>query len=414
MLDILVNVYLMLYPIAPGFFKIFGFDSGVILTFVFCFLFVLFRVKTPIRIKKTNISFVSRYLFFLMIPLIFHGEITRLIRVLFEYGIAVLIMLYNFDSKKKIDKAINTLIVVATVMCFFGIYEFFFGNNLFSFLFNGSALDLSPDLQMRGRFARSETTFGHAITYSIYMSFIGLLASYRCFVKKQRKYLLPYIFIVLNIILSISRGPILFFLVSQVILLYFSGLKTLVKTIGKAAIIVLLSFMLLSWILPSFFEGIRGILIMVLAVFSENAAQQVGYITNANPFTYRLELLKVIPHYFKGYLLFGHGGSERVMFSMFGLNYYSIDNAYLAWIMKYGLVGLMGHLIPLYIIIIRTMSQRKKHNEYAPFIAISVDYLLNLFSVAQMGEYRVWILLFSLIISCINLTKKAYAVNEES
>ena len=408
MIETLVNIYIALYPIAPGYFKIFGFDSGVVLSFLFCIIYIFFKGKSHLRIKKSHLSIVGVFLLLMLLPLIFHGEITRLVRVIFEYGITLLILMDYFDSERKIDKAINILIIVATIMCFFGIYESLFGKNFFTFLFNGSELDLTPDLQMRGAFARSETTFGHAIPYAIYLSIVGLLTSYNCFVNKDRRYLFSYILIVLNIVLSISRAPIIVFFISQVLLLYLAGLKTFVRTIGRIMVAIILLTLFVSWMSPSFLNSITSMVTMVLAVFSENAAQQIGYITNANPFTYRIELIKVLPQYFEGHIIFGHGDSERITFNMLGHSYYSVDNSYLAWTLKYGIIGLIGNVIPIVKTIKSSIKYRDKNPVFIAFISIGVCYMLNLFAVAQLGEYKIWIIVLSLVFSYMNLyrTKK--------
>lgn len=71
-------------------------------------------------------------------------------------------LLDYFNSRERVEEGLEVLMNTASVMCFFGLFDFFTKRNLFSFIYSGNATDTTPDLQMRGIFARSEASFGHA------------------------------------------------------------------------------------------------------------------------------------------------------------------------------------------------------------------------------------------------------------
>lgn len=409
MLDFITEIYIALYPIAPGFFKIFGFDSGVILSFVFILSYLICKVakrQTLVVSRKFN-KYIVFTVLLLIIPMIAHGEYSRVVRTIAEYGLITLLLIDYYNSTEKIEKGIHIVVITATILCFFGIYESFFKKSLFEPLFNGSSTDLGPDLQMRGSFARCETTFGQSITYAVYLSMVDLLCSYLIFKRNEKKYIFNYILILVNLILTISRAPIILFVICQLLLLASWGYKTFIKAIFKLVTIVALMLILLYFFSRNTFDNISKMFTIVAAIFSDEAAQKVGSsISNANPFIYRLELFNVIPPYIEKHPFIGNGGKLSITFSMLGHRYYSIDNSYLTWLVRYGIIGLAGHLLFFIIMFVDSFKAFRKHELGAVSFFICLNYFLNLWSVAQMAEYKLWIVLVVLQISYFRRLEK--------
>lgn len=396
--QIITLIFAALYPIAPGYFKIAGLDSGVALALGYAFVYLICKVLEgeSFRVSKRILRLIVTALLLIMIPLVTSVDVPRIIRTAIEYGV-IPIYLYDYaDDQNKIRELFDCLILVAAVMSIIGTIEFFTKTSIFTALYNsGNRTDLAPDLQVRGNFVRSETTFGHAISYAIYLSFCGLIALQRVLTTPKRLYCIEYLLILLNLILTVSRAPILIFFVVQLVLLGLNGRTQLIKYCGRVAAVIAIVIAALKIVAQQFFEQLQSIFDIVLAVFSESAAKRVGDVSNANPFEYRLGLLKVIPPIIKNKLLLGNGSFYQIHFSLFGHTYSSVDNAYLTWLVHYGLIGLIGYLIPIIVVFCAGVRMRKYSNGKI-LICIAIVYIANLFSVAAMYEYKAFIIIYSL------------------
>lgn len=391
--------FVALYPILPGYFKIVNLDSGVFLAIIFCminFSFILLENK-KISISQKLLVMLALCSMLMLIPLLLHGENNRAIRIIIEYFLTPLFFINGIKRKKDIIDAINVVLYVCCALTFCGVIEFISKKSLFVFLFNGSANDFYPSLQMRGSLARIATTFGHSISFAIYLSACALLAFFMYCRTKKKKYLFIYIMILVNIIMTVARFPIIVFVIFQLIMLWNDGYKNFIKTILKVSIIGVLLVVIGGIIFPKIFETLNAIMLIVGGVFSASAAAKVGDISNANPFIYRFELFKVIPQYFKGHLLFGNGENIGFTFSMLNHKYYSIDNAYLEWILKYGICGFCGNIFFLFSGL--PNKYRKKNKENVLCISLIVLYIVNLLSVAQMYEYKFFIVVISMLVA---------------
>lgn len=411
MIRIITLIFIALYPIAPGFFKVANLDSGVILSCLYCAVYTVLKFHTSgkYKLNKTNLSIILSVFCCMVIPMLYHFEISKAIRTFVEYYLLILLLTDYFHSQERIDEAIRVILGVCSIWCLFGFYEAIIGQNLFSFLFNGTITDIGPDLQYRGAFARCETTFGHAITYAIYLSFNGIIASYYAITTKKKKYIFIYILIVCNLFLTISRAPIIVFIIVQMIMLYTLGIRFFVRALLKVLCVAAFILIFAGIIRPQIYSNLLEMATMVMAVFSENLAERVSYISNANPFEYRFELFRVIPQYIKGYWLMGRGIDLNFTFSMFGFTYYSIDNAFLYWVLTFGVVGLFGNVLSIFSIFIISMRNRRKNWTARVIICIVLIYTLNLLSVAQMAEYKIWIIIVSIVLAVRQLEKEKQA-----
>lgn len=413
MTRIVTLLFIILYPIAPGYFKIAGLDSGVVISLVYSFAYMLCKLseRTELQISKRVLILIIVDIFFLSFPLLIDGESSRFIRSVFEYGILIICLYDYVTSENKAEEILNIIVCVAAVFGVIGIFEFITKTSIFMPLDNSSGLarSLGPGLQVRGNFVRSETTFGHAISYAIYLSFCGIIALQRILTTHKLIYKIEYLLILTGLFCSISRAPIIVFIVIQVFMLVLYGKKRVIEYCVKAIIAIATSLLLLWLFASNVFKQLLTVFDMVLAIFSESAAQRVGDITNANPFIYRLGLLKVIPNIIRGHFFFGNGSYHQITFSMFGYTYYSIDNAYLAWLVANGLFGLIGYILPIIVVLyvgVRThfISSGKV------YLCISILYIINLFSVASMYEYKIFLILYSLALVSYYRLRKAHNI----
>lgn len=401
----LVLIFVALYPILPGYFKIAGLDSGVVLAIIFSVFYSMFILMDNGMIKnvKSRMGALLVCGVLITIPLLFHGEISTVVRTIIEYVVVPFFIIDSINDKNDIHNIVDILLKVCFILSICGIVECILGKSFFGFLFNGTAADLKPVLQIRGNFVRIATTFGHSISYAIYLSFCVLTSFYLYCRSKDRKYLVYYVLIFINIILTLARFPIIVFIVAQLLMLWKEGYVNFLKVLSKIVLLVIIGIVIISLVFPAFLNTLESVLLIIGAIFSPEAALRVGDISNANPFTYRLELLNVIPQYVKEHFWIGSGNNLNFKFNMLGHTYFSIDNAYLGWILKYGIIGLIGNVGFICLGFPRKYKDKQKNSEQNRtrtlcFILILV-YLINLLSVAQMYEYKVVIVIISVILA---------------
>lgn len=410
---ILVYAFIALYPIMPDYFRIFGFPSGSFLACLFVFLSFLVNKKLlTVRKEPFVLCFISSVL--ICSPYIYNREYSTAVRLFIEYFFVILILCEQFINEKEIINAFEIIVSVSLITCFFAFFEFLTKTSLFTFLYSGVQTDLSPALQTRGSFVRSEITFGHAITYAIYLGFCTLLNSYVIAKTKKRKYIIIYIVQLFALLTTISRAPIITFVISQAIILYMFGFKKFINIVIKILVIFSLMLFVVSIILPNFYDSTQNIINIVLGVFSKESALKAGDFENADAFKYRIELLKVLPSFINDSWLVGHGASLSFNFRMLGHTYRSIDNAYLLILLRYGMIGLIGYFLLPFVLVVKCMKNFNKSQVAMVFFVVIIFYLLNLFSVAQMAEYKIWIIILSLGISLSMHWKSKVVVNNST
>lgn len=394
-------LYLAIYPILPDYFRIAGVPSSTVAAILYVIAYLIIH-KFRISYSKRTARFFLLVALMVVMPVMYHGEFKTVIKLFVECGIAPIILCDSINNNLSIEKILDLLTTVCLVTCFFGIFEFFTKTTLLTPLFNGSETDLSPALQIRGTFARAEATFGHAISYAIYLSACALIDSYFIVIGKKGCYKVKYVITVLTLLFTVSRAPIIIFIATQLLMLWLYNYRTAVKAILGATVVLLIVAGASFYLSEELFDNISGIVTMVLAVFSEKAAIKAGKFNNSDPFAYRFELLNVIPQYLRGNLLFGNGANLSFRFKMFGFTYYSIDNAYLSWIYRYGILGLVGNLCFL-LKGLQVCFKNRKCKIYVLFFGVLLVFALNWCSVAQMFERKIFIVIFCLIyISALN------------
>lgn len=397
-------IFIALYPIMPDYFRILGLPSGAVVACIFVILSCI-SGRNMLIVRKKDAIIATAVTMIICIPYIYHGEYTTAIKCVVEYFLVFLALCRYFCTKERIIEALDIVVTIATLTCVFGLFDFCTGKSLLWCFYNGTTTDLTPALQIRGVFARSEAMFGHAITYAVYLSMCALIDSVFIFETKKRKYKVYYCILTLTLFTTMSRAPIILFIIGQLLLTYMFGFTKFIKTLAKAGVGLALGLVFISSIFPNAFSIMQYMWNLLLALFSEDAALQIGNIQNANPFEYRLELLKIIPKYIQESWFLGRGASLSFTFEILGHTYYSIDNAYLVWMFKYGLIGLLGNMVYFFYLAVMGLKQRKHTDIFKMFLVIDIVYILNLFSVAQMSEYKLWIVLFTIAYNLYRVNK---------
>ena len=388
---------MVFYPILPIYFRIAGVPSYKLLVVMCTVLYILgYRRKVLIRKADCRVIILLAGLWFLINAV--HKSINGMINVILDYVLVFFLLFSYFDSREKIEDGLSVLLNTSMVMSALGFFEFLTNKSLFTLIDTGTATDSSPELQMRGVFSRSEASFGHAIPFAIYLSMNAIIALYFFYETGKKKY--KYMFIVLSIAIltTISRAPIIVFVAGVAFLLGMIGMKKLLVNAAKGIIGTGILLLVLFFAFPEVYNSFSFIVNVVLGVFSENALNRIGVFQNANPFEYRLALFSIAGDLVRGKIVFGTGNA--IEHFTWGNNpyssnlHYSIDNAYLYWLVRYGVVGLITSIIPLVSAVWLSFKNRKNDKLFIAFFSVFVVVIMNYFSVASLSEARTWIILF--------------------
>ena len=397
-------IFIALYPVLPAYFRIAGIPSYKVVAFLYFLVYAMASFKgKKLRVKKSFFYIICIILFLRIPGQVVHGNTTEVFNIILEYVVILIPLLDYHDCKEKIEEGLHVLLNVSMPMAFMGIFEFLTKASLFAYLYNGNGTEASPELQMRGIFARSEASFGQAIPFAIYLSVNAFIALYFYNKKNDKKYLYMLFVLIAAQFTTISRAPILIFIFMLAVYMKMLGKQQLLKgvlvSIGIIAVIMIGSY----FIAPSLYNSITFIFNVLLGVFSENALARAGEFSNSNPFTYRLALYSISLNLIKGKALFGTGqainefayGSFRYTNTL----HFSIDNAYLSTLVTNGIFGLLATVYEIVLAIKATFSRRKSDKLYLFFLMATVLLALNWFSVAKMGTARIWLILFAMILA---------------
>lgn len=402
--DLYLYLIIILYPLLPPYFVLFGARVSTILAFL-C-LFMLFTAPQFYRLSLSIPKLLVFSIIFLcyVFPSVFNGEVfsTEFVSFLSSYLIIPTYCAILVDSKSKFDKMASTMIASAMVLCCFSLLELVFHYNIFSLIETVKLGAMGPGSMVRFGIYRIESSFGQAIAFAIYLSFILCLVFYKLFKKenqtrfKQNLYLIIVLLLNIFIFLTISRFPILIVLIADFIFFWKLNKKSKIKVAISVGVIVTVI------IVFSLFNG--GSFFKILIDNILGIAKGDSSTSDDNSLAYRLALyqnsLKVIGNdYF-----FGRGLHVNTFFIMLSPYYglfasTSFDNGFVYIFLMQGIFGLLGWIIFCFSCFHICISTYKKnvndHINFPIFILILLC-IVNMFSVARLDESRS----FMVIIGC--------------
>ena len=403
-----------LYTILPDYFRLINIPSQLFCSLLIILLYFFLPSKS---INKTGLKMAFIYFIPYAIVLASHGEAISLIRVFIERVVLFIILASILENKETYSHFVDTLLNLSIVEGVLGIIHFMFDFNFFSLFSN--TLDenfidsnYGAGTQYRLGFPRIEGSFSHAITYGIYVSLIACLCLWRYNNSKKTKYILIYWLMALNLLLTISRMPIIVFVSSQILYLF---LLSPAKAFAISLKIFLFSIVILfiTYIaFPVIWETLFSMISMVLAVFSDTGLSGISSFNQDSAFSYRAEMLRVVPKLVKDHMLLGIGASQMADFKFLinGSIQRSIDNQYLYFFVLYGIIGIISVILRVFIVLFfdkKKFQTEPLLNRFSTYRNLMIYiYALNLFSVAEMEEYKFVTVLLALAIADINIRKK--------
>jgi len=415
-------IFLFIFPLLPMYFDIIG-VSAINIACVYIFygalLYSLVGGKGAKLVVPSSPIYVILALWILVrcSELLIDGLITESLYFFLRTAILFWSLQTLIDTKVRFLKAINVVLYGCFVVCILGIIEEITRFNIFSLLNPEYVLNYNP---LRFGILRILGFAEHTIVYGVYLMFCMSLCFYKFqFIKKdlyKRFFLIIlYILMWINLILTLSRSIIICTFISQLLMLYFSGVKKFFKVILKSLIflIPLLIFVLVT--IPSIRIAINYGLLMILAVFNDKYSTAIASAfgnDNLNALGNRFDLYHWVAEKMGNSWLFGYGIHSNFSYSYTKSNGIytwtqtkdSIEVQYLSTLYHYGLLGMITEIFSF--VGLLTESFRKKmarrvweRNISFNSIALSafLFYFIELFAVNQTSEkniFYIFIILF--------------------
>lgn len=395
------TLYIILMPILPEYFRVGGSPFFVYLGALP--LLALLIHRNQLKISKTYVRYILPLLILSIICFMAHGEYSSLARYLMFPILSTFIIQKFSKDEKTIYNALYTLILVGLVMCFLGLIERLFNFNVFSVIENVADYGKGgTQPSYRNGVARVELSFGNAISAALYLLFINCIAftlmrSEEITSKRKKVCAVTYILSFILIILTDSRLCLMTAAIMQVMFLMRE------RWSKRAAIVVAgISIVLIDFAIGGFITQFLGKYIGLIADILKSGSNTSDMNT-----LYRFQLIPTFIPMIKDRFLFGYGNEFLNGYRFAILNGYSgsIDNMYLETFVRHGLFGFLIVIIPIFEFIYISGKLKKigKKELGYNFNWMLIIYLINLVSVAQLSEQRLFYILFGLAFSLMNL-----------
>ncbi len=407
--EIFFYVFVAIYPILPAYFVLLNLRvSSMVALLMFFFLLISKHLR---NFKGKGRHMLAAMIIIAMVATSFfvNGIVfsTQFVTALLSYIVVPLSVICFVDSREKLERCISILLTTGFVLCLLSTTELF-GFNIFSLIETVDLGAIGSGTKPRFGIMRVESSFGQAIAFAIYISFLICLTFYRLFSfqnKDQKKAMLYFglLFVFhVYLVLTVSRFPLLIIMIVDVLAFFF--LNKRMKLVSISAVLAIVIFtLILSWALGS--SLITSIIENIIGIFTgQDTGDNAG-----NPFSYRLDLFSNYFLIIGDNYLFGLGPQANTTYWIpgtydgFFFIYSSFDNGYLLLAIYYGLVGLIGWLL-FYaaLLYLGTASiNRGPFEKRLGYMAIGlvVITLLNMLSVANLDEVRTFIIAVSLLLA---------------
>lgn len=416
-------IFAILFPIIPSYFEM----GGVAVINVLCFAVILVRLIIGVRknIRYTSIDFILIFIWILWetIVCLLHGDATGVVVTLL-YLLSVIIVAGSLNTIDQFNKMVDCIIYTAGVVAVFGIIESLTGFNVFSVLnTSGATLNYNPP---RFGLTRIISSSGHAIEYCSYCMMCLSLTFYRIVnmkkSKKKRVYMIIYVLIFSNAILTLSRSALICMFVCQIVLLYESGFAYFLKTMLKVLLGVIAICTIVSTAVPTVGKAIQTMVYMFLAIFNDNYKSIISTSfgnDNLSAFGNRLDLVGWVIDDMKGHYFLGMGPNVGFnhAFTEYSGAYswttikHSIEVNYLNILWNYGIITLVMEIVCAFKIIANELKTKKAVTENRLSFGktcgiLSICYLMIWLAIAQGTEYKTFILIIALFFAYKRITKQ--------
>lgn len=412
-LDTLFWIILLLFPIVPQYVYV---VSGINLVNFLMIIFVaIFLLRGKVKIIKMPLVMLLfwGYLVFnaimhLVGPGLLQAATYTLCFIVFPYA-----LIGFLNTKQRFYKAIDVLICGGFLLGLMGLVESVTQYNFIQPFAADSTYKFFHEI--RYGLLRIMTTFGQPIGYGMYQVFVATLIYYRLnteMSRQRRRFLrVAYIVSVANIILSVSRIPILVFVITQIWLLCRNSKKGKSRITAAIIVVVLLIVIVCNAVgikIP-LVDDLLNTISRILDGNVESAGSTVGVGDRYNLWFWVYESVRDSWIWGKGIATeFAYQVQEWQVKA-------SIENQYLYTLFHTGVVGLSGLLLS-YFATLRVPLKGKKINPQGlkergitfnslMFVLLSTYYFAGL-GVQESDMTRTYVIFIALLISYNRLIVK--------
>ena len=409
--NLIYFIFVFLFPIIPEFTIIAGRPSyeWILLIELVSLLILKHRIRDRFLLKKIFIGFLLY-----VIAYGSHAEWKSIITIMLDCYFVILVIYNEIDSEIKLEKTFYVLVCGGILLSVESIFETVTEYNIFSVI---QTLDASNPmgailLGYRDGQVRAEGSFGQPLPFAMYLLFINFICIL-AFIRREKNkkcvskiYYLGYILSILAIILTTGRMVLALTIVLQCIFVLSlkPEKKIMIITLGCIGIVVV--------IMTS--PDALQIVYTIGAVFNPNYYNKL--IDGGQNVAYRLQLFSALQKYIVQNPLFGLGYAEskdlQFMIETPTSSWmaYSIDNNYLSHLVKYGVVGVLANIYPLWwgIKIAVKGIKLKRIQVFKWFLVIFILYAIDLETVFQMGEKRIFFILVAIVTVLYKMNTHTY------
>lgn len=405
---------LFLYPILPQYVYIVGGVNVVngLLAISILLYMVLYGKLTKIQLRNDIILY---WLFLIIMALSYYIDagIVKTATYVMSFILLPWILITVINSEKRFYKAIDTLIFAGAFIGVLGIIEAVLKFNFIQPLASG---DIEFFHEIRYGLLRIMTTFGQPIAYGLYQVFIIALINYRKGTSNCGRMLnICYVISALNIFLSVSRIPIIAFILIQVLMTYRESKKKFINWLVAFAIGLMFYLIILTSLgfkIP-FIDDILETFNQLLSGNTQSSGSTVG-------FGNRFDLWTWVYLSMGNKWMTGHGPTAEFAYKVYEWQTKkSIENQYLNILWHNGLIGLVSMLLSYVSILVYSFKRRNRTLACAEesmsfntmiFFMMLVYYVVE-FGVQESDISRIYTVFVALLIAYNRIESKGKQKN---
>lgn len=384
------------------------------------FCFVL-QLVTSLKFRVNIPKFYWIYTIIMAVCMLYHFSerpmVVHIIEIMQIVGIAYIVMV-AINSRKRFESIINFIIILFTIYAVLGIIESIFHYNLFDTI-TGTQVVYETANGIRFGLARARGAANVSINNGMLLCLVLCLVSYKLLsaeCRNKKIYLISYVLIFVNILLTLSRGIWIDLLLSQVLIFFAFKSGHKVRIAIRILFVLIAASAVLMIISPSFLDN-------VFKIFDEMFGSIIGTFTGSNDTSLsdegnRIDLWSWVWYEVKDNAIWGAGFNRPFAYlTRAGAIKESIEVMWLYRLYILGFVGLAGYIffqIGSLIYLFKNYLRKKKQQisniksnfdfNYIIFSG-SIAYFITQFSCAGSEDLRFYYLLLALAFSYNNIDK---------
>ncbi len=403
-----------------------AYSYRIVVLFVFVLFILMFGNSIKIHSFFRN-PFLLIYFSVVVVVYIKYNAIISLGGFLLDTVILFFLLTNLLNDKKCLDYFIKIFTTVLILYSFFGVIEFLTGFNIWNVITGVEKISLRFGFYRCIGATSTPINNGHFMILCMPILIDKIINNTNT--KERSFFIFAFVMIWLNLICTLSRGPILIGFALNAVWLLKRGVWGYLKKHFKTVIVISVIVVGLAQV-PQISSAIQAFTQMFTAMVDENVREEIrhSFGSNVKGIGERVELYDWVWESVQGDVLLGKGPHQA--FAYIWYDEYnkahlkeSIENQYLACLFRFGIIGLVTmscyFLSYLYFIYKKRCERVNTKGKLTSFFLVSttiIAYLILMFTAAMAEDIKMlYILLAIYFVSeeqkgveavCINENKK--------